>query len=105
MRLEVAPGELEGLARGLSGLLVDLEMAGDVRSISSGAAENADLQAAIERLVVRWTGDLHDLQRKLADLTGRLGAAGGEYERVERAVTEEVAVVPQAVSHEVEVNQ
>lgn len=97
MRLEVVPGELEGLAHGLSGLLGDLELAGEVRSISAGVAENAELEAAIERLVVRWTEDIHDLQRRLRDLTGRLDAAGGEYERVERIVTQSVVVLPEKV--------
>jgi hypothetical protein len=95
MRLEVVPGELGGLADGLSGLLGDLELAGDIRSISSGAAENAELRAAIERLVLRWTGDLHDLQMKLGALTRQLDGAGVEYDRVERLVTQDVAVVPQ----------
>jgi hypothetical protein len=105
MRLEVIPGELEGLAHGLSGLLVDLEMAGDIRSISSGAAENAELQAAIERLVMRWTADLQDLRMKLRALTETLDGAGGEYERVEGTITDEAAILHHNRPHEAGVNQ
>jgi acetate kinase len=94
MRLEVTPSELEGLAHGLSGLLGDLEVAGDIRSISPAAAENVELQSAIERLIVRWTDDIQDIRVKLQELGGRLNAAGAEYERVERRVTEDIALTP-----------
>jgi len=105
MRLEVTPGELEGLAHGLSGLIGDLEHAGDIGLIRSGAAENAELQAAIDGLAARWTRDLHDVQMKLRKLTERLDGASAEYDRMERAVAQEVAVEPPSVGgvpHQVE---
>jgi hypothetical protein len=92
MRLQVTPAELEGVARGLSGLLGELEHAGDIRSISPAAAENAELQAAIEQLIVRWTGDIHDLQTRLAELSGQLDNASAEYDQVERVVTQNVTL-------------
>jgi hypothetical protein len=94
MRLEVTPSELGGLADGLSGLLGDLELAGDVRSISPVAAENARLQSAIERFVACWTDDIYDIRAKLQRLSGRLAGAGVEYDGVERRVTDDVALAP-----------
>ncbi len=94
MRLEVTPSELDGLADGLSGLLGDLEEAGDVRSISPVAAENARLQSAIERLVAGWTDDICEIRAKLQRLSGRVAGAAVEYEGVERKVTDDVALAP-----------
>ena len=105
MRLEVAPGELDGLAHGLSGLIGDLEHAGDIGSIRSDAAENAELQAAIDGLVARWTRDLHDVQTKLRELTKGLDGASAEYDRMERAIAQEITIDQPSVGgvpHEVE---
>ncbi len=94
MRLEVNPSELEGLAHGLWGLLGDLQLAGEIRSISPAAAESPRLQAAIERLVVRWSDDIDDIRAQLERLSGRASSAGVEYEGVERRVRDDVALTP-----------
>ena len=84
---EVTSGDLESLASGLSGLLGELEHAGDVRSVSAGPAENAQLESAIEGFIARWTQDLQSIQQSLASLSERLTGAGASYDRTERALT------------------
>ena len=86
MEFKVTPGELENLANGLSGLLGELAQAGDARSISAGAAENGQLQGAVEEFVARWAQDLEVLQASLTSLIERLSGAGSGYERTEHSV-------------------
>jgi hypothetical protein len=83
----VTTSDLESLSRGLSGLLGELEQAGDVRSLSAAAAENPQLEAAIEEFLGRWTADLQGLQENLASLAQRLGSASVGYEQEEQHVT------------------
>jgi acetate kinase len=86
MQLKVTTSDLEGLARGLSGLLGELEQAGDVRSVSAGAAENAQLESAVEEFVGRWAQNVEALQANLRTLTERLANAGEGYEQQEQGV-------------------
>jgi hypothetical protein len=86
MEFKVDPGDLESLAHGLSGLLGDLERAGDVRSLSPGAAENAQLEGAIAEFLSRWTQNVESLQQALKTLTERLERAGEGYGQQEQGV-------------------
>jgi hypothetical protein len=84
---QVTPGDLRGLTSQLSGLLGELEQAaGNVSSGASGAAENAQLEGAIDGFLADWSRGLHSLQTKLNDLTNRLGGAGGTYEGAESEI-------------------
>jgi hypothetical protein len=86
MEFKVTPSELEDLANGLSSLLGELAQAGDARSISGGAAENGQLQGAIEGFIGHWAQDLDALQASLNSLIDRLSGAGSGYERSEQNI-------------------
>jgi hypothetical protein len=86
MEFKVTSSELEGLANGLSGLLGELAQAGGARSVSGGAAENGQLQGAIEGFVLRWSDDLQSLQDSLTALINKLADAGSGYERTEQSL-------------------
>lgn len=86
MEFRVTPGELEDLASGLSSLLGELAQAGDASSISAAAAENGQLEGAIEGFVARWAQDLEALQAGLTSLAERLSGAGSGYEQTERSL-------------------
>jgi hypothetical protein len=88
MEFKVTPSDLESLAQGLSGLLGELAQAGDIRSVSAGAAENPQLASAIEEHLARWTQELQNLRESLASLTERLGGASSGYEQTEHSVLE-----------------
>jgi hypothetical protein len=82
----VTTSDLESLSRGLSGLLGELEQAGDVRSLSAGSAENAQLEEAIESFVGRWTQSVQAFQRSLKTLTERLDSASAGYAQQDQGV-------------------
>jgi uncharacterized protein YukE len=86
MDFKVETSDLGSLAHGLSGLLAELEQAGDVRSLAAGAAENARLEAAIEEFVLHWTQNVQTLQANLKTLTERLENAGEGYEQQEQGI-------------------
>jgi hypothetical protein len=92
MEFKVTPGELENLANGLSGLLGELAQAGDACSISAGAAENGQLQGAIEGFVARWAQEIETLQASLTSLTERLSGAGSGYEQAEHGIVGEFGI-------------
>jgi uncharacterized protein YukE len=87
MEFKVTPSELDALASGLSGLLGELAQAGSVSSMSAGAAENAQLETAIEAFVSRWAHGIQELHTGLAALSDRLSGAGAGYEKAERAIS------------------
>lgn len=86
MDFKVETSDLGSLASGLSGLLAELEQAGDVRSLAAGAAENAQLESAIEEFVLRWTQNVQTVQANLKTLTDRLENAGEGYEQQEQSI-------------------
>ena len=86
MDFKVETSDLGSLASGLSGLLAELEQAGDVRSLAAGAAENAQLESAIEEFVLRWTQNVQTVQANLKTLTDRLENAGEGYEQQEQGI-------------------
>lgn len=92
MEFKVTSSDLESLAHGLSGLLGDLSHAGDVRSVSGSAAENGQLEAAIDEFVMAWMHDLQAIQENLASLSEHLSSAGHAYETVERNLQDGLAV-------------
>jgi uncharacterized protein YukE len=83
---EVTPSDLTALASQLSSLLGELSQAGDVRSASTSAAENAQLEAAFGDFIGRWSQSLQALQTNLTTLTQRLNSAGGQYQSTETDV-------------------
>jgi uncharacterized protein YukE len=84
---EVTPSDLTALASQLSSLLGELSQAGDVRSASTSAAENAQLEAAFGDFIGRWSQSLQALQTNLTTLTERLSGAGTQYDSTETDVT------------------
>lgn len=86
MEFKVTSGDLEILASGLSGLLGDLEHAGDVRSLSPAAAENPQLEGAIAEFLAHWSQNVSTLQQNLKLLTERLEHASTGYEQQEQGV-------------------
>jgi uncharacterized protein YukE len=83
---EVTTSDLAGLAGQLSSLLGELSQAGDIRSASTGAAENAQLEGAMGDFINGWSQSLETLQANLTTLTQRLASAGSGYEDGESAV-------------------
>ena len=86
MEFKVTSGDLEILASGLSGLLGDLEHAGDVRSLSPAAAESPQLEGAIAEFLAHWSQNVSMLQQNLKLLTERLEHASTGYEQQEQGV-------------------
>jgi uncharacterized protein YukE len=84
---EVTPSELDALAGQLSGLLSELSAAtAIVSSSSSGAAQNGQLEAAIDSFASGWRSGLGDLQRKLDEFSSRLKAAAAGYQGAEDGI-------------------
>jgi uncharacterized protein YukE len=81
---EVTPSDLQSLASQLSGLLGELEQAaGNVSSSASGAAQNGQLESAIDSFLADWSHSIQSLRTKLTEVADRLGDAGGHYESTE----------------------
>jgi len=77
---EVTPSELQSLASRLAGLLGELEQAAaNVSSNASGAAENGQLEGAINAFLTNWSSGLQSLKTKLDEIASRLGDAGEHY--------------------------
>ena len=83
---EVTPDDLTALASQLSSLLGELSQAGDVQSAPTGAAENGQLEEAIQDFISGWTRSLQQTQSDLAAITQRLAGAGSDYQATDDAV-------------------
>jgi uncharacterized protein YukE len=77
---EVTPRELQSLANQLSGLLAELEQAAtNVRSDASAAAQNGQLEQAIDTFLADWSDSVQTFKTKLNQITTRLSGAGEHY--------------------------
>jgi uncharacterized protein YukE len=77
---EVTPSELQSLASQLTGLLGELETAAsNVSSDAAGAAQNPQLESAIDGFLADWSHSVQSLKAKLTEVADRLSAAGGGY--------------------------
>ena len=90
---EVTTGDLIDLSTVLSGFVGELGQAGDLRSASGAAAENAQMEAAIGDFLATWSQSLEALQTNLSALTKRLTGAGGDYEGADGDVAGSLAPV------------
>lgn len=80
----VSPSDLESLASQLAGLLGELEQAAaNVGSSASGAAQNAQLEGAIDGFLSRWSHSIQSLKTNLTEVADRLSTAGAHYEGTE----------------------
>lgn len=78
---KVSPSELESLASRLAGLLGELEQAAaNVSSSASGAAQNAQLEGAIDGFLAHWSHSIQGLRTNLTEVADRLNAASAGYE-------------------------
>jgi uncharacterized protein YukE len=80
---EVTTGQLADASGVLSGFVGELGQAGNLGSASGAAAENAQMEAAIEDFLATWSQSLETLQTNLSTLTQRLTGAGSSYEGAE----------------------
>jgi uncharacterized protein YukE len=84
---KVSPSDLENLASQLAGLLGELEQAAaNVSSSASGAAQNAQLEGAIDGFLARWSHSIQNLKTNLTEVADRLSAAGSHYESTESTI-------------------
>jgi uncharacterized protein YukE len=85
----VSPSDLESLASQLAGLLGELEQAAaNVSSSASGAAQNAQLEGAIDGFLSRWSHSIQSLKTNLTEVADRLSTAGAHYERTESDIAD-----------------
>jgi uncharacterized protein YukE len=83
----VSPSDLESLASQLAGLLGELEQAAaNVSSSASGAAQNGQLEGAIDGFLAHWSNSVQSLKTNLTEVADRLSTAGAHYESTESGV-------------------
>jgi uncharacterized protein YukE len=84
---KVSPSDLESLAGQLAGLLGELEQAAaNVSSTASGAAQNAQLEGAIDGFLAHWSHSIRSLKTNLTEVANRLSTAGAHYESTDSDV-------------------
>jgi uncharacterized protein YukE len=83
----VTPAELEGAAGGLAGLVGQLEQVGDISSIHTGCAENAQLDAAIGGFVRPWVSALTQVAQTLSVVTGNVATGAGSYKSADSTMS------------------
>lgn len=89
---KVTPSDLESLAQRLSSLLGELESAAaHVSSSASAAAQNAELESAIDGFVRDWSHSVLNLRTKLTEISERLSGAGDAYEQAETDIIQHLA--------------
>jgi hypothetical protein len=86
---EVTPSDLQSLASQLAGLLGELEQAaGNIGSGASGAAQNGQLEGAIDGFLSDWLHGVQSLRTKLMEVSDRLSSAGAHYDGIESALVD-----------------
>lgn len=91
---EVTPARLQSLAGQLTGLLSELEQAAcSIRADAAGAAQNGQLEGAINGFLNDWSTALDSLQAKLSELGRRLETAGAAYQSTESELVSDLRTV------------
>lgn len=83
----VTPGELESAAAALSGVAGQLANVGDVGAVNAGAAENAQLEAAISAFVMTWVTGMRGVSQALSVVTGNVSSGAGAYHGTDAAIS------------------
>ncbi len=85
---EVSPADLQALASSLAGLVGDILAASSRVSGSAGsAAQNGELEGAIDGFLSSWNSELNEMQSKLQGVASKLAGASGAYQGTEDSLS------------------